>query len=150
MGGRGYGWTLLLYTGFSRQLTKLEDAAERARRKDPQGLASNSIVKLLRAVDRAIAQVIPQDPSRAEYRQGNALGRGYRHWRRARIGRRFQLSFRYDTKARVIIYAWMNDERTLRSARSKTDPYTVFARLLAQGIPPNDWASLMAGSSQNT
>ena len=102
-----HGWTLLFYTEFSRQLAKLEDAAERARRKDPRGFASNSTVKLLRAVDRAISEVIPQDPSRAEYRQGNTLGRGYRHWRRARIGRRFRLFFRYDTKAKVIVYAWI-------------------------------------------
>ena len=143
------GWTLLFYTEFNRQLAKLEDAAERARRKDPRGFASNSTVKLLRAVDRAMSEVIPQDPSRAEYRQGNPLGRGYRHWRRARIGGRFRLFFRYDTKAKVIVYAWMDDERTLRSAASKTDPYTVFARMLSQGNPANDWAALIAASRQN-
>ena len=54
-----------------------------------------------------------------------------------------------DAAERVIVYAWVNDERTLRSAGSKTDPYTVFARMLAQGDPPNDWASLIAGSAQN-
>ena len=144
-----HGWTLLFYTEFSRQLAKLESAAERARRKDPQGFSSNSNVKLMRAVDRAISEVIPQDPSRAEYRQGNTLGPRHRHWRRARIGRRFRLFFRYDAKARAIVYAWMNDERTLRSSRSKTDPYTVFARMLTQGNPPNDWASLTASSAQN-
>ena len=94
-----HGWRLLLYTEFSRQRGKIEDAAVCARRKDPRGYVSNSTVKLLRAVDRAIAEVIPQDPSRAEYRQGNTLGRGYRHWRRARIGRRFRVFFRYDAKA---------------------------------------------------
>ena len=144
-----HGWRLLFYTEFSQQLAKLEDAADRARRKAPEGFASNSTVKLLRAVDRAISEVIPQDPSRAKYRQGNTLGRGYRHWRRAKIGRRFRLFFRYDAKAKVIVYAWMNDERTLRSAGSKTDPYTVFTRMLAQGNPPNDWASLIAVSAQN-
>ena len=144
-----HGWRLLFYTEFSNQREKLKDAAERARRKDPRGFTSNSTVKLLRAVDRATSEVIPQDPSRAGYRQGDTLGRGYRQWRRARIGRRFRLFFRYDAKAKVIIYAWINDERTLRSAGSKTDPYTVFARMLAQGNPPDDWASLIAGSAQN-
>ena len=144
-----YGWRLLFYTEFSRQRSKLQEAAERARRKNPQGFESNANVKLLRAVDRAMSEVIPQDPSRAEYRQGNTLGRGYRHWRRAKIGRRFRVFFRYDAKAKVIVYAWMNDERTLRSSGSKTDPYTVFARMLAQGNPPDDWASLIAGSAQN-
>ena len=100
-----------------KRLAKLEDAAERARRKNPQGFASNANVKLLRAVDRAMAEVIPQDPSRAEYRQGNTLGRGYRHWRRARTGRRFRVFFRYDAKAKVIVHAWMNDTRALVRGR---------------------------------
>lgn len=103
-----HGWRLLFYTELSKQLANLENAAERARRKDPEGFRSNTNVKLLQAVDRAMSEIIPQDPSRAEYRQGNALGRGYRHWRRAKIGRRFRLFFRYDAKARVIVYAWMN------------------------------------------
>ena len=144
-----HGWRLLFYTELSKQLAKLENAADRARRKDPQGFTSNANVKLLQAVDRAMSEIIPQDPSRAEYRQGNTLGRGYRHWRRANIGRRFRLFFRYDAKARVIVYAWMNDQRTLRSARSKRDPYAVFARMLTQGNPPNDWASLIERSTQN-
>ena len=110
--------------------------------------AQMSDFELLRAVDRAISEVIPQDPSRAEYRQGNTLGRGYRHWRRARIGRRFRLFFRYDTRAKVIVHAWMNDERTLRSAGSKTDPHTVFAGMLSQGNPANDWAAWIAASRQ--
>ena len=144
-----HGWRLLFYTEFSRQHGKLKAAAERARQKDPQGFASNSNVKLLRALDRVTSEVIPRDPSRARYRQGNTLGRHYRHWRRARIGRRFRVFFRYDAKAKVIVYAWMNDERTLRSSGSKTDPYTVFAKMLAQGGPPDDWASLIAASRQD-
>ena len=96
-----------------------------------------------------MSEVIPQEPSRAEYRQGKTLGTPYRHWRRAKIGRRFRVFFRYDAKERVIVYAWMNDKRTLQSAGSKTDPYTVFATMLAQGDPPNDWASLIARSAQN-
>ena len=144
-----HGWRILFHPELVRQLVELEQARERARRKDPYGFASNANVKLLRAVTRAMTEAIPQDPSRAEYRQGNTLGRGYRHWRRAKIGRRFRLFFRYDAKTKAIVYAWMNDERTLRSAGSKTDPYTVFAKMLAQGNPPNDWASLIAGSAQN-
>ena len=144
-----HGWRLLFYTELSKQLAKLENAADRARRKDPQGFTSNANVKLLQAVDRAMSEIIPQDPSRAEYRQGNTLGRGSRHWRRAKIGRRFRLFFRYDAKARVIVYAWMNDQRALRSAGSKRDPYAVFARMLTQGNPPNDWASLIERSTQN-
>ena len=144
-----HGWTLLFHTELSTQLGKLEEASERAQRKNPHGFASNANVKLLRAVNRAMAEVIPQEPSRTEYRQGNTLGTPYRHWRRAKIGRQFRLFFRYDPKAKVIVYAWMNDERTLRSSGSKSDPFTVFARMLAQGSPPDDWTSLITTSRQN-
>ena len=94
-------------------------------------------------------EVIPQDPSRDEYRQGGTLGPRYRHWRRARIGRRFRLFFRYDTRAKVIVYAWVNDRSTLRSSGSKADPYTAFARMLARRNPPDDWASLTTASRQD-
>jgi len=60
----------------------------------------------------------------------------YRHSRRARVGRRFRLFFRYDARAKVIVYAWVNDRRTLRSTGSGTNPYSVFARMLARGNPP--------------
>ena len=144
-----HGWKILFHPELVRQLVKLEQARARARRKDQYGFASNANVKLLRAVTRAMTEAIPQDPSCTEFRRGNTLGRGYRHWRRSRIGRRFRLFFRYDAKAKVIVYAWMNDEHTLRSAGNKTDPYAVFAKMLRQGNPPNDWVSLIATSTQN-
>jgi len=144
-----HGWRILFHPELVRQLSKLEEVRERARRNDPHGFASNANVKSLQAVNRAMLEAIPQDPSRAEYWQEKTRGKGYQHWRRAKIGRRFRLFFRYDSKARIIVYAWMNDDRTLRSAKSKTGPYTVFARMLAEGIPPNDWVSLIAGSAQN-
>ncbi|AOX26858.1 hypothetical protein C0053_19200 [Pseudomonas aeruginosa] len=36
-------------------------------------------------------------------------------------------------------YAWVNDENTLRSAGSKSDPYAVFEKILGRGNPPDDW-----------
>ncbi len=42
------------------------------------------------------------------------------------------------------MYAWVNDENTLRKAGARTDPYAVFRRKLDQGIPPDDWATLLA------
>ena len=43
----------------------------------------------------------------------------------------------------MIIYAWVNDENTLRKAGSRNDPYDVFARLLRKGDPPDDWNALL-------
>jgi toxin YhaV len=50
------------------------------------------------------------------------MGAAFRHWRRAKIGRPFRLFFRFDSKARIIIFAWVNDENTLRSSGGKSDP----------------------------
>ncbi|WP_425312801.1 type II toxin-antitoxin system YhaV family toxin [Photorhabdus heterorhabditis] len=38
----------------------------------------------------------------------------------------------YDSKAKVIVYAWVNDEETLRSEGSKSDPYAIFGKMLGR------------------
>lgn len=139
-----HGWTLLFHQGVIEQLRKLQAAAERAEKNQPQVFQANANVKLFRALSQLIMDVVPGDPSRDEFRQGNTLGQHYRHWRRAKTGRRFRLFFRYDSKAKVIVFAWVNDEQTLRSAGSQSDPYAVFQKMLGQGNPPDDWAALMA------
>lgn len=144
-----HGWTLLFHEGVVEQLRKLHAAAQRAERNDPQGFAGNANVKLFRALSQLIMDAVPSDPARDEFRQGNTLGPAYRHWRRAKIGRRFRLFFRYDSKAKVIVYVWVNDEQTLRSAGSKSDPYAVFEKMLGRGNPPDDWNALMAASQQD-
>lgn len=132
-----HGWTLLFHECVIGQLQKLHAAAQRAERNDPAGFESNANVKLFRALSQLMLEVVPGDPSREEYRQGNTLGSGHRHWRRAKIGRRFRLFFRYDAKAKVIVYAWGNDEQTLRSTGSKFDSYAVLERI-GRGNPPDD------------
>ena len=93
-----------------------------------------------------ILDVVPGDPARDDFRQGSTLGTAYRHWRRAKIGRRFRLFFRYYSKSKVIVYAWVNDENTLRSAGSKSDPYAVFEKMLGRGNPPDGWDALIAAT----
>lgn len=90
---------------------------------------------------------IPHDPLAAGFRRGNTLGRGRRHWFRAKFGgNRFRLFFRADSRARVIVYAWVNDRDTPRKAGAGADPYAVFARMLGQGNPPDDRPALLAAA----
>ena len=144
-----HGWTLLFHDCVIEQLRKLLAAALRAQAKDPEGFESNANVKLFRALSQLMLDGVPGDPARDEYRQGNTLGTAHRHWRRAKIGRRFRLFFRYDSRARIIVYAWVNDERTLRSSGSKSDPYTVFEKMLGRGNPPDGWNALVQTSKQD-
>ena len=141
-----HGWNLLFHDCLIAQLQKLDAAAARVRAQDPARYESNANTKLFAALANLIFETVPGDPNREEYRQGNTMGPGFRHWRRAKIGRRFRLFFRFDSKTRIIIFAWVNDEKTLRSTGAKTDPYAVFQKMLKSGHPPDDWDALLKAS----
>ena len=144
-----HGWNLLFHECLIEQLQKLQAAASRAQAQDPEGSSSNANVKLFDALTTLILEVVPSDPNRDEYRQGNTMGPAFRHWRRAKIGRRFRLFFRFDSKTRIIIFARVNDEHTLRSSGAKTDPYIVFQKMLKSGHPPDDWDALLVASKSD-
>ena len=95
-------------------------------------------------------EAIPRDPGSPDYLLGNTLGPDRRFWRRAKIGRRFRLFFRFDSRAKIIVYAWVNDTGILRQAGGKTDVYTVFKSMLARGNPPDSWGDLLSESAPLT
>ena len=136
-------WTLLFHPQIVGQLARLARAVEQARRRDPKGWTQNANVKLLAATRKLMFEVVPGDPARPEYRQGSTLGAEYRHWFRVKFGGRFRLFFRYDSRSRIIVYAWVNDESTLRKAGSKSDPYAMFRRMLDHDDPPDGWRALL-------
>ena len=142
------GWTLLFHGAVVGQVKSLAHAYARARKADAKNFRSNANAKLFAALAKLMLEVIPADPSRPEYRQGNTLGETYRHWFRAKFFGRFRLFFRYDSRSRIIVYAWVNDERSLRQRGGKRDPYEVFRRMLASGNPPNEWAVLVRRSDE--
>lgn len=144
-----HGWTLLFHECLREQLQKLEAAVTRAQSQNPEGFESNASVKLFNALSKLILETIPSNPNHEEYRQGNTMGATFRHWRRAKIGRRFRLFFRFDSSTRIIVFTWVNDEHTLRSAGSRSDPYAVFQKMLQRGHPPDDWAALVSASKSD-
>jgi toxin YhaV len=140
------GWTLLFHDMMLGQLRTLADAFNRARLADPTGFSSNANVRVLASIAKLTLQVIPQDPGLTDYRIGNTMGTEYRHWSRAKFGQRFRLFFRYDSATRIVVFAWVNDERTLRARGSKSDPYAVFKAMLDRGNPPDAWKTLLAAA----
>jgi len=141
-------WCLLFHQSLIDQLERLTAAADRAKALHPKTAHENANVKLHAALAKLMFETVPSDPARDEFRQGNTMGAKLRHWRRAKIGRRFRLFFRYDSRSKVIIYAWVNDENTLRSSGSKSDPYAVFQKMLGRGNPPDDWDALIGQSKK--
>lgn len=147
-----HGWTLHAHPLFLDQVERLLTAVERAKRSDPETWQGKADMKLLAALKALILDRIPRDPLATEFHQGNTLRREHRHWFRAKFaGNRFRLFFRADSRARVIVYVWVNDRDTLRKAGAGTDPYAVFEHMLARDNPPDDWPALLAAvTSSNT
>ncbi len=48
--------------------------------------------------------------------------------------------------AKIIVYAWVNDDDTLRAYDSKDDAYRVFRKMLDGGNPPASWEELLEQS----
>ncbi|MGE3708528.1 MAG: type II toxin-antitoxin system YhaV family toxin [Hyphomicrobiaceae bacterium] len=142
------GWTILAHPLFLDQLEKLTDAVETLKAKKPDEYQRNASTKLLAALNKLVFQTIPADPTATVYRQGSTLGEAHKHWFRAKFGNgRFRLFFRYDSTAKIIIFAWVNDETTLRTYGAKTDAYEVFKGMLEDRSPPDDWAALRKAAS---
>ena len=140
------GWSLFLHPLFHEQLTQLREEVHKLRQKDPLGYINKNASKRLAAVTRLMFEIIPQDPGRPEYRQGLSLGSEHKHWFRAKFFQQFRLFFRFHTSAKIIVYAWVNDETTLRAYNSKDDAYLVFKKMLDSGNPPGSWEALLAQS----
>jgi toxin YhaV len=138
------GWTLYEDPLFREQMGKLAAQVEALQNRDPIGYRDQPVTKLLTTINRYTREIIPRDPNAAEFRQGNTLGPDNRHWFRARFHERYRLFYRFSSKDKVIIYAWVNDEATLRKAGAKTDPYAVFRAMLEAGNPPSSIAELLA------
>lgn len=143
------GWTLYAHPLFLGQLERLTEAVEKKAKKDPCGYSASADAKLLAALRKLVFETVPVDPARPEFRQGATLGSNRKHWFRAKFGGgRFRLFFRFSTSAKIIIYAWVNDQDTRRTYGAKTDAYAVFANMLDKGNPPEDWAVLVAASTE--
>jgi toxin YhaV len=137
------GWTLYAHPLFLGQVDDLTARVEAIKARDPVGYTSKNDTKRLAAIQRLIFEVIPANHDSPDFRQGTTLGDAHRHWRRAKFFQQYRLFFRYDSTAKVIVYAWVNDEGTKRAYDSRTDAYRVFARMLASGNPPSDWQALL-------
>jgi toxin YhaV len=142
-----HGWAVFAHPLFLSQVEALTAQVERMRVRHPGTYHRKNSAKRLAAIIKLAFDVIPQDPTRPEYRQGAALGEENRYWFRAKFFQQYRLFFRYHLESKVIVYAWVNDEETKRAYESGRDAYLVFKKMLASGHPPSDWQALLKESS---
>jgi toxin YhaV len=141
---------LRAYAAFGDAFESLSDAVEELKKKQPESYESHPKDKLLKRILELILDEIPRDPNAVEYQLGKTLGTAHRHWRRAKFLGRFRLFYRFSSVHPAIIYAWVNDETTLRKAGSRTDPYAIFNKRLRDGDPPDDWDDLFRKAQATT
>jgi toxin YhaV len=139
-----HGWTLFAHPLFLDQVEALAGQVEKLRRKHPKDFRKRNAAKRLTAILDLAFDVIPQDPTRLDYRQGDTLGPEHRHWFRAKFFQQYRLFFRYHHESKIVIYAWVNDEDTKRAYESGDDAYRVFRKMLGSGHPPDRWEALLA------
>jgi len=142
------GWRLFAHRLFTQQLERLTSQVEALAAKDPEDYRNQPATKLLATIRRYIMEIIPKDPNAAEFRQGNTLGPDNRHWFRAKFHDRYRLFYRFSSHDKLIIYAWVNDEDSLRKAGSRTDPYAIFRNMLVSGSLPSSLDQLLRVSKE--
>lgn len=138
-----HGWTIFAHPLFLAQIELLAGQVANLKAKDPTGYTKKNASKRLAAISKLTFDIVPQDPTRAEYRQGGTLGDEHKHWFRAKFFQQYRLFFRYHASAKVIVFAWVNDENTKRAYESGDDAYRVFRKMLESGRPPGDWDKLV-------
>jgi toxin YhaV len=150
-----HGWTVFAHPLFISQLETLALQVSTLKQKGPIGYVKKNASKRLAAITKLAFDVIPQAPTRPEYRQGNTLGDEHKHWLRAKFFQQYRLFFRYHAPSKVIVFAWVNDEDTKQAYESSEDAYRVFRKMLESGHPPDDWSRLIdeaqgvAGKTEN-
>lgn len=138
-----HGWTIFAHPLFLSQLELLVSQVGSLKKRDPVGYLKKNSSKRLAAIIKLAFEVIPQDPTRTEYRQGASLGSDRKHWFRAKFFQQYRLFYRYHAQAKVIVYVWVNDDSTKRAYESSDDAYLVFRKMLESGRPPDNWQQLL-------
>ena len=143
------GFDLFKHPLFKSKFDKLLATAERLQAQQPDTYREHPTVKLLAKITKLICEEIPADPGHERWNQGNTLGKNHKHWKRAKFGR-FRLFFRYLSRGekKVIVYAWVSDDKTQRKAGDKNDPYALFTKVLENGKPPDSFDALLKESEK--
>ncbi|MEZ2231449.1 type II toxin-antitoxin system YhaV family toxin [Microcoleus sp.] len=144
------GWNIFAHPLFLNQFEELLTQVEHLRQKYPQDYKHKNAAKRLAAIAKLAFDVIPQDPTRSDYRQGDTLGDDYKHWFRAKFFQQYRLFFRYHQEGKIIVFAWVNDENSKRAYDSKTYAYRTFKKMLESGIPPDNWDDLLKDAKGET
>ena len=145
------GWNLFQFQPFAQRLQALTQDVSRLALADPTGYKQHPQTKLLASVYRSMTVTVPANPADPVFRLGNTLGKSHGNWRRVKKGlpQRYRLFFMFASNPlAVVIYAWLNDQDTLRKEGSRIDVYEVFKRMLERGEVPSSINELIERANE--
>lgn len=137
------GWSIYAHPIFLDQLEELIEEVETRKQRDPKNWKRKNCSKRLAAIFKIVSELVPSNPSASSFRQGSTLGSSRKYWFRAKFFQQYRLFFRFNQSAKVIVFAWVNDESTLRAYGKKSDAYATFKNMLDNGNPPDDFDQLI-------
>lgn len=141
------GWSLWFAELFDARWRVLRERVKHLKATlDAPAFNAHPDVKLFAALVNIVHELVPADPDAPQFLLGNTLGTQYRGWRRVKgngLPGRMRLFFKFSASRKVIVYAWLNDAKTLRKQGDATDVYAVFQRMLKAGNPPDSFDALM-------
>ncbi len=86
---------------------------------------------------------MPDEPDHPDFRLTGELSR-FRRAKGRGLPSRYRLFWVFSSRARAIVFLYLNDPSTLRKAGARTDPYEVFRGLVRRGEIGGDFESNLA------
>ncbi len=138
------GWKIYFHSVFNKQFQELIESSVKFKEKDtPKQYKERFKPKLLKALQRAIKEYIPNDPFSKDFELRGDLS-DYRRVKWVGIFDRYRLFFRVDVEQNSIVILWLGYPR---NEGGKNDCYRVFGKMVEKGDFPSDVEQLIEGSN---
>lgn len=135
------GWAVFFHPLFNRQWVGLVEKVKQLKAtKEPSDFVTHPEVKMLKALDLAIKEKIPQDPFASHFALKRPLQK-YGRLKKMGLPNRYRLFFRAFKEKQILVILWLGFPR---KEGDKKDCYQVFAKKVLQGEFPESLQSLLA------
>jgi toxin YhaV len=100
-------------------------------RLSPVDFSRHPFVKFAWRVRKAERELIPENPDHPDYQLKGNLKR----FRRFKKGiKRYRVFFCFSQSPKIILYLYLNNDKTLRKEGDKNDPYLLFKKYVDKGV----------------
>lgn len=137
------GWKIYFHKIFNKQLQELVVSSIKFKEKDtPKQYRERFKPKLLKALQKAIEESIPNDPFSKDFELRGNLS-DYQRVKLTGICDRYRLFFKVDADKKLIIILWLGYPR---NEGGKNDCYRVFGKMVDKGDFPLNIEQLIVES----